>query len=154
MFIFQWLARSLGSFELDIFGKLENWFFDFFPGNFITDTWKFRKNQTFSNTKSIHFPRTSTSPGFIWTRYIWRTQKLIFWVLLCNCITETWDNFQKKYTFRNTKRIHLPMSSTSPGFIWTRYICKTPKLIVFGFFQIHLSWNFEKMTKVCSFSNY
>ena len=39
--------------------------------------------------------------------------------------------FWKKYTFRNTKRMHLPMTSTSPGFIWTRYICKTQKLIFF-----------------------
>ena len=81
MFIPQWLARPLGSYELDIIGKLKNWLFlGFFRKFHFWHLEKFRKNLTLPNSRSVHSPMTSTSPGFIWTRYNWKTQKLKFWV--------------------------------------------------------------------------
>ena len=38
VFSSQWLARTLGSLELDMLGNFKNWFFGSFPVNFITDT--------------------------------------------------------------------------------------------------------------------
>ena len=132
--------------------------FSIFPCNFITDTYEnFEKNQTFSNTKSIHVPRTSSSPGFIWTRYIWKTHKLIFRVLTCNFITETWEKF-KKITLFAIPKAFISQWVARPLVSFELDIFVKLKNWFFRVFPdsfvLKLWKNFEKMTKVCSFSNY
>ena len=71
--------------------------------NFINHLQKFRKNLTFLNSKSIHFSKISTYPGFIWTRYIWKTRKLIFRFSPCIFIGDTWEIFEKIRLFPISK---------------------------------------------------
>ena len=72
------LARPLGSFELEIFGKLKNWFILGFYVKFTSDTLKNFKKMTLSNSRRVHSSMTGTFPGFIRSKYILKTQKLSF----------------------------------------------------------------------------
>ena len=77
-FLFQWLPRPLGSFELEIFGKLKNWIILGFYEKFTSDTLKNFKKMTLSNSRRVHSSITCTFPGFIRSKYILKTQKLSF----------------------------------------------------------------------------
>ena len=147
MFIPQWLARPLGSFKLDIIGKLKNCFYWVFSVNFISDTLiKFKKNWHCPIPEEFIPQWLARSLGSFELEIFGKLKNWFILGFYVKFTSDTLKNF-KKMTLSNSRRVHSSMTGTFPGFIRSKYILKTPKLSFF--FSGPFPKIFEKSNIAC-----